>query len=315
MGPGHLGAPLRYRTRALGTTAEIVVTDPGALVAAAAVLEQRLAHLDEVASRFRPDSEISALGRAAGRPFEASADLIELLDVALAMAEATGGLVDPTVGAALCRLGYDRDFAQIAGGDASPLPRRCAVPGWRSIEIDHERGTVRIAPGTVVDLGATAKAWAADVIAAAVSTRLGVGALVSLGGDVALGGPVPEEGFAVGLSDLASGESTETVTLRSGGLATSGLWRRRWSRGGQFVHHIIDPETGLPARTPWRTVSVAAASCLEANAASTAALVLGEGATSWLVSRGLPARLVTERGRLATTGGWGTGQPRPLVEA
>ncbi len=314
MGAASKG-PLAYRTRALGTTAEIVVSDPHALVEASRLLERRLERLDEVASRFRVDSELFALCRAAGREVRVSGELLELLDVALVMAEATDGRVDPTVGGALCRLGYDRDFAAILDATAAPLPAREAAPGWRSIEIDRDRRSVRIAPGTVVDLGATAKAWAADVIAGVVATRLGVGVLVSLGGDVAVGGAPPEGGFAVALHDAATSVQGETVALLGGGLATSGIWRRRWSRGGQFVHHIIDPETGLPARTPWRTVSVAAASCLEANAASTAAIVLGEGAPEWLEARGLPARLVTERGAVATTANWGTGRASTPVGA
>jgi thiamine biosynthesis lipoprotein len=96
----------------------------------------------------------------------------------------------------------------------------------------------------------------------------------------------------------------EDVTIFDGGLATSGTQMRRWRRGGVEMHHIIDPATGLPARTPWTVVSVAAATCLEANAAATAAVILGAGATEWLDRLRLPARLVDEAGEVHHAGGW-----------
>jgi thiamine biosynthesis lipoprotein len=94
------------------------------------------------------------------------------------------------------------------------------------------------------------------------------------------------------------------VSVRAGGLATSGTTVRRWMRGGQPLHHLIDPATGLPADTVWRTVSVAAASCVDANIASTAAVILGMEAPSWLAARRLPARLVTIDGAVTTVAGW-----------
>jgi len=89
-----------------------------------------------------------------------------------------------------------------------------------------------------------------------------------------------------------------------GGLATSGTTTRRWRRGGMEVHHIIDPATGLSARTPWAMASVAAATCLEANAAATAAIIMGEAAPGWLDGLSLPARLLDRAGRLQFAGGW-----------
>jgi thiamine biosynthesis lipoprotein len=94
------------------------------------------------------------------------------------------------------------------------------------------------------------------------------------------------------------------VTIADGGLATSGITARRWSRGDRHLHHLIDPNTGAPAAGPWRTVTVAAGSCVDANIASTAAIVLGHDAPGWLLARGLPARLVDRAGGVHRCGAW-----------
>ena len=94
------------------------------------------------------------------------------------------------------------------------------------------------------------------------------------------------------------------VAMTSGGLATSSTTARRWVHGGRAMHHILDPSTGLPAESPWRTVTVAAATCADANTASTAAIVRGRSAPSWLHALGLPARLVRQDGVVHTVGGW-----------
>ena len=307
---GLVGCPPRerhalYRTAALGTVAELLVTDPGVLVAAADILHRELERIDRLASRFRADSEISRLEEAGGLAVGASPDLLDAVVLALRMAEATDGALDPTVGAALCRLGYDRDFSAVAGGVPGRLPRAEPVPGWRSVEVDRDRGTIRVPSGTRIDLGATAKALAADRVAEAAAATLGCGVLVSLGGDVAVAGPPPAGGFAVGLGEACTDVGTaRAVTIRSGGLATSGTGVRRWRLGAHDVHHIVDPATGLPAEVTWRTVSVAAATCVEANAAATAAVVKGAAAPAWLSSLGLPSRLVGPDGATRCVAGW-----------
>jgi thiamine biosynthesis lipoprotein len=297
--------PALYRTSGLGTKAEILVTDVGVLVAAARILNKELERIDQIASRFRADSEISRLRLARGLPVRVSPDLFEAIGVAVAMAEATDGAVDPTVGKALCEIGYDRDFAAISNGVLGRLPSAGPVPGWRSICIDFDQGTIRVPDGVLLDLGATAKALAADRMANAITAQLGCGVLVSLGGDVAVAGSPPPGGFRVGLADACSaGRVDEAVAITSGGLATSGIGTRRWRLGSDEVHHIIDPATGLPAKTAWRTVSVAAATCVEANAAATAAMVKGRKAVEWLSSLQLPARLVGVDDVVCKTGGW-----------
>jgi thiamine biosynthesis lipoprotein len=171
--------------------------------------------------------------------------------------------------------------------------------------LDRERGTLRLAPGTRLDLGATAKALAADRAATAAHAACGAGVLVGLGGDVAVAGPAPGEGWPVGIADgHRDGDAATTVALRGGGLATSSTTQRVWRRGGRAAHHILDPRSGLPAAIHWRTVSVAARSCVEANAASTAAIVLGGEARGRLEAAGLPARLVHRDGTVAGTCGW-----------
>ena len=297
---------LVYRTSVWSTRVDLVVTDPGSLVSAAAVLHQELDRVDRVASRFRPDSELNALHAATRTEptAEVSPDLFDALAVARRAAVLSGGAVDPTVGSAIERLGYDRDFPLVAGGVAGSLPEAAAVPGWRSVTLDADHGTVTVTPGTRFDLGATAKAWAADRAAVAIAGRTGGGVLVSLGGDVAVV-RAPPGGFDVGIADICGDpDAPVTVSLASGGLATSGIGNRYWTLGGRPVHHLIDPATGLPVEAAWRTVTVAAGSCVDANTASTAAMVLGTPAPAWLAERRLPARLVAPGGQVTAVAGW-----------
>jgi thiamine biosynthesis lipoprotein len=300
--PGRLAA---HRSTRWSTRIEVVVTDPTVVVAASRLLDAELDRVESAVSRFRPDSEISRLCReSAGRPVPVSRDLYDALDIALAAAAATDGAVDPTVGAALARLGYDRDFAEVAAGVDGTLPRPAPVPGWRSIVLDLEGSTATVPVGTVLDLGATAKAWAADRAAERIAVELGCGVLVSLGGDLAVRS-APDGGFTVGVADICGDPDAPTaVSVTAGGLATSGVGNRHWLLGGTPVHHLVDPSTGLPAPTCWRTVTVVAGSCVGANTASTACLVLGDGAPAWLAARSLPARLVAHDGTVVTIAGW-----------
>ena len=292
----------------------MVVTDPAVVVAASRLLDDELDRVEAVASRFRDDSEVSRLQREShGSPVAVSPDLVALLEVALHASAVTGGAVDPTVGAALCRLGYDRDFADVSGGVAGVLPGAAPVPGWRSVVVDSEAGTVSLPAGTLLDLGATAKAWVADRAAATIAARLGCGVLVSLGGDLAVES-APDGGFTVGVADICGDPDAPTaVSIVSGGLATSGIGNRHWLLGGTPVHHVVDPSTGLPVATPWRTVTVAAGSSVDANTASTASLVLGDAAPGWLADRDLPARLVTHDGAVVTVAGW-PDDPMPTAD-
>lgn len=288
---------------ALGTTASVRVTDEAALEPARRAVEADLAAIDAACSRFRPDSELTLLNEHAGHWTSVSRLLAAAIATALRAAELTDGLVDPTIGAALILAGYDRDFG---AGLREPTGRIAArrVSGWRAVELDTLRGRARVPRGVRIDLGATAKALAADRAARSAHDACGAGVLVNLGGDIAIAGPAPDEGWTVRVTDdhrAAPAETDEHITLRSGGLATSSTSVRRW---GRRSHHIIDPATGLPAESPWRTVSVAAANCVDANIASTAAIVRGHEAAPWLQGAGLPARLVTEDGEVLRVAGW-----------
>ena len=292
---------------ALGTTATLVVTSPDRLPDARHRLDVVLADIDRAASRFRDDSQLSEVNRAAGEPVAVGPVLLDALDTALRAARLTDGAVDPTIGAALRLLGYDRDFASVA---RTGEPLTCVVarvPGWRAMDVDRHAGTVRIPAGVELDLGATAKAFAADRAAASIVDTLDGGALVSLGGDVAVCGVPPEDGWPVRVTDdHTSGPDTpgQTIAIFTGGLATSSTTVRHWRRGDDTLHHILDPRTGRPALSGWRTVSVAAATCVDANIASTAAVIRGDDAPRWLSERGLAARLVGVNGDVVHLGGW-----------
>ena len=299
--------------QALGTGVQVTVTDGRHLAAARAMLEADLAAVDLACSRFRPDSEIVALDRVTGgAPGEVSPLLAEAIAVALRAARLTDGDVDPTVGAAMNAVGYDRDFSLVAReGPAVKLTVR-TIPGWRQVEFDEQARLLRLPPGVRLDLGATAKAWAADRAATRIAAATGGGVLVSLGGDVAVSGRAPDGGWRIRVQDVSgrpedppTGPSA-VVAIRTGGLATSSTAARRWRRGGDILHHILDPRTGLPAAVVWRTVSVAAATCTDANIASTAAIIRGRAAPAWLTELGLPSRLVDEAGRVHTVAGWPT---------
>jgi len=308
-------APADASWRALGTFVHLLVTEPAHLDQARQVLVEDLADVDAACSRFRPDSEICSLGDSGGRAAEISPLLAEAIAVALRAARLTEGDVDPTVGAAMSAIGYDRDFEYVKDvGPAIKLTVR-EVPGWRQVRLD---GRVLTMPsGVRLDLGATAKAWAADRSAARIAARTGGGVLVSLGGDIAVAGQAPAGGWRVRVQDVTGAPGDPPagpyaqIAIRDGGLATSSIAARRWQRGGDVLHHILDPRTGLPAEAVWRTVSVAAGTCADANAASTAAVIRGHRALGWLAQHRLPARLVDTTGAVFTVAGWpDEAQPR-----
>jgi thiamine biosynthesis lipoprotein ApbE len=292
---------------ALGVRVEVVVTEADALAAAMAVVEAELSAIDIACSRFREDSELAQLSRAGDRPHRVSELLRDALAVALRSAAATDGAVDPTVGGSLRALGWDRDFALVRASTRTGRVELVPAPGWRSMRFDRAKSTVRLPAGVELDLGATAKAFAADRCATRVERVVGGGVLVNLGGDIAVAGDTPAGGWRILVTDDHRSSRTgqgQTVSISRGGLATSSTTVRRWQAGGSERHHIVDPRTGLPAVERWRTVTVAAVDCAWANTASTAAIILGTEAPRWLEQRALPARLVGVDGAIVTTGGW-----------
>jgi len=316
------------RWPALGTTVVLHVTNARALADARALVEAELDAIDRACSRFRSDSELERVNASAGRFMVVGPLLLEALQAAVRAAWLTDGAVDPTLGEAIVLGGYSRDFSELehppdalpagatqkldsdrpSGTHAShPIIRARRASGWRLIEIGHDPPGVRIPAGVRLDLGATAKALAADRAAAAVHAATGGGVLVNLGGDIATAGPPDAGGWAVHVTDdhrAGPDAPGQTIAITGGGLATSSTTVRRWLNGDRVMHHIFDPETGQPVESVWRTASVAASSCVDANIASTAALVLGHSAPGWLSERGLPSRLVTVAGEAHVVAGW-----------
>jgi len=307
--------------RGIGTTATVAVTDPGALDAGAQLLREELDAIDLACSRFRPDSELRRLHDAAGAPVEVSPLLFDAIDVACAVACATGGAVDPTVGTAITALGYDRDFAELRGRDGggpaaaeegptgaahgATRPTRPA-PGWWRIRRHRSTRTVQLPAGVRLDLGSSAKAFAADRAAARIAGATSAGVLVSIGGDVAVAGSPPEEGWAVGIaldSSQAPDAVDQVVAIRHGGLASSSTAVRTWWHDGRHRHHIVDPTTGACAEPYWTLVTASADSCVHANALTTAAVVWGRRAARKLAASGNPARLVRHDGVVAGISG------------
>ena len=283
------------------TDMHLLVTDPAALPRAREVVDAELDAIELAASRFRPDSEISALAAADGVRTPVSPVLADLIEAALSAARMTDGDVDPTVGSAMIALGYDRDIDDLSA--TAPLLASVTIPvNWTHIEFDGS--SVRIPAGTLLDLGATAKAVAADRCAHLVHQQTGSGVLVNLGGDLATAGPAPEGGWHILVQDTDDDPASQVTIGTDAGLATSSTRRRRWSRGGEALHHIIDPRTGTSVDPVWRSVSVAAGSCLDANTISTAAIIRGYRAPEWIAALGVPARLVDRSGAERFLGGW-----------
>jgi thiamine biosynthesis lipoprotein len=299
----------RLRFLALGTTAVVVTTDVHAVAAATLEVQREASAIDLACSRFRDDSDLARVNAGAGSWVSVGPLLLEAVQVALRAARLTGGDVDPTVEHSMIANGYDRDFASLPRD--APQQRHRPAPGWRTVEVDEQRARIRVPAGSGLDLGATAKALAADRAASAAARSARTGVVVSLGGDLAIAGPPAPGGWPLGVGDSHEGDADETIRLEGGGLATSSTTVRRWRREGRGLHHIVDPRTGAPAAVVWRTVTVAAASCVDANIAATASIVRGASAPAWLAAFGLHARLVTPEGEVVRVGGWPRPEPEP----
>jgi len=273
---------------------------PDAHDVAVSVVRRWLAQVEAAASTYRTDSELTALNHAHGAPTRVGPVLAAALRVALASAASTDGTVDPTVGA-----------VTLSAAAAAPTVTRAG--SYRDVAVvpDGDTVVVTMPRGVQLDLGATAKAWAADRAAELAAQESGAGVLVSLAGDIAMSGPTPDGGWVVLVTDdhregvRSTNAVAETVSLAGGGLATSSTTvRRRSTADGGDVAHVVDPVTWRPILPVWRTVSVAAADCVTANTASTAALVLGDRAEAWLEGTGLPVRLVGVDGHVVRLGSW-----------
>ena len=303
--------PCRVDFQRWSTTVTLVVSEPSVLAVARAVLDDELDAVEDACSRFRSDSEISRLLRNPGVDAPLSPVLNDAIGAALDMAAATSYLVDPTVAAAVIALGYDRDITQLRGAVDRGLQiatgATSSAPGAWQIRHDRERRRITVPAGIGLDLGATAKPLAADRAASRVFARTGASVLVGLGGDIAVAGPAPTGGWSIAIGDdhrTAEAAPDARVAISEGGLATSSISARSWPTSRGVRHHLVDPRTGENPDPYWRTVSVAAASALAANAAATAAIILGAGAPDWLTGQRLPARLVGVDHTVVAVCGW-----------
>ncbi len=297
---------------ALGTYVRLATSPSTALPDAVRLATEVLHEVDVACSRFRADSDLVRANARAGRRTTVSPLLAAAVSVAVEAARETGGLVDPTLGHALVAVGYDRDLALLPAASTGPagVPRAARTGAWREIEIDLD-GALTVPADCALDLGATGKAWAADLVARCVADATGADVVISLGGDVAAVGSTQ---WPVAVSELLADQSgadagdldvhVDVVLLAAGGLATSTTQARRWIRGGLPRHHLLDPRTGEPTQGWWRSVSAFGHSAAAANTASTAAIVLGDAAHDWLVARGVAARLVGRDGQVVRTPGW-----------
>jgi len=302
------------RLEALGTYVFIGTRYAADLARAELVAMEILLDVDETCSRFRDDSDLSQVNNHPGRWVEIDPLLVAAVTAACEAARQTDGLVNPLLGRPLVQLGYDRDFKLLTECEDTevtmPFPGAGAGPSlrsWEQIRVDPD-GALLIPAGTALDLGATGKAFAADLIAAAFTEALGGPALVSLGGDIRIS---QHDGlpWEIAISEGPDQAAEVHIGLDGGGLATSSTRVRHWRRGGVARHHLIDPRTGLSATEVWRTVTATGPTCMAANTASTAAIVLGADAPEWLADRGVSARLVSSAGEVLHVGAWPTPEP------
>jgi thiamine biosynthesis lipoprotein len=299
------GAPgvAEHRFRAMGTDAHVVVVGgPGGLVDRAA---ERIEALEARWSRFRPDSELCRINRANGCPALVHPLTFELLVAARDAWTRTNGAFDPTVLPALAAAGYDRDLEAVRADMRSPVTDRPgeppSVPGCAGIELDPVVGSVRIPHGVELDLGGIAKGFAADVVALELLEAGAVGACVNLGGDLRVVGEGPAEtgAWVVAVErEVDSAEAPVALALLTGGVATTSVTRRTWLRDGEARHHVIDPRTGRPSRTPWVAATVVAGSASAAEPLAKALLLSAarEDAAAVVDAHGVAALLVAVDG-------------------
>lgn len=279
-----------------------VAPSRAARVAALALLAgeaRRLEQSEAELSRFRPESGLCRLNAAAADTVEVSPVLAAALAGALAMARVTGGLCHPALLDCLEAAGYDRTLAELPadGPPVQPPFGAPCLPDWLPVHVAG--GRVDRPPGLRLDLGGTAKGWAADQAAARLAPHGPV--LVSVGGDLRAWSPPAAPAWEVPVADpFRPWRNLALLHVRDAGVATSGTLGRRWRRDGRWQHHIIDPRTGRPAESPVISATVVAPTALQAEAWAKAVLLLGvEAGLAALDRRGLGGLLVLADGAMA----------------
>jgi thiamine biosynthesis lipoprotein len=287
----------------MGTQVELLAV--GAPSGALAAARSRLAELEARWSRFRPNSEISILNRAAGRPVVVSPETLNLLALAVIGWQASAGWFDPTVLDALEAAGYDRSFERLqadgdetAGGRPAPGP----VPGLAGVQFEAEAGAVTLPTGTRVDPGGIAKGYAADLLCAQLRASGAAGVCVNVGGDLRVSGTAPRGGpWAIAVPHPHGGQAA-TLELTEGAAATSSPLRRAWHAEGRVAHHLIDPHTRRPAQTGVLQVTVVAGEAWRAEVAGKAAFLAGlPDALAFATRLGAEALVVDQGGGIHLT--------------
>jgi FAD:protein FMN transferase len=288
--------------RAMGTACAVSVTatrDDGLRARRATEAGRaEVVACERVLSRFDPRSDLRRMNSRSGEWAYVDERLVEALEAALAAREATAGRFDPSILPALAAAGYDRSFEHIT--------RRAArsAPSWHegaSIDVDRDRRRVRLEAGAEADLGGIGKGFSAvRAIQAMRAAWPGLpGGLVDLGGDIALWGAPPDGGsWRIGVADPREpGSSLGILRVVAGGVATSGRDRRRFGPRNE-LHHLIDPSTGVPARSGPLAVTVVAGDAVSAEAHATAlAVTTVRAARAYIAERpGLGAVVVPDDG-------------------
>lgn len=291
----------RSSFRAMNT--EIAVLSPTAGRVFEDAVEKTREIFDRVEShlsRFRPDSELSVLNRSGGTSLAVSPLLFHAISTAIAAAHSTDGLFDPTILPALEAAGYDRSFERISAGTVT---RETAVlPNYRTVMLDDASWTVRLEPGQRLDLGGIGKGLAVDL--ALEATAFLPDRCINAGGDIAVRGtPDMDTGWTVELEDPGI-DAAATVLVHDAAVATSTIRKRRWSTGDEERHHLIDPRTGRSSESPFRTVTVVAVACAQADVAAKTALLMGESGIAFLEERGLHGIAVRRDGSTVSTSRW-----------
>jgi FAD:protein FMN transferase len=271
---------------ALGSTCELLSVSSGQ--AALERCEQRIREAEARFTRFLPDSELAGLNASDGRYVPVSPEMFAMLQAALWAFEESDGLVNAAVLPALAAAGYDRPFRQ--GLTEPAVLRPAQLPPLPEVLIlDLATRSAALAPGAALDLGGIVKGALADLLI----DELG-DAVCNLGGDLRVRGAGPEgDGWHIGLCDQS------VVALSDGAVCTSGTTVRRW---GHSMHHLIDPRTGMPAKTDVAEASVVTDSALRGEVYAKSAILLGAAAgTAFLEARGVHYAAVPAVGAGAST--------------
>ncbi len=287
----------------MGTTWSVKLAAPARadLHALHAAIQARLDGLVAQMSNWEPDSELSRYNRAAAGSWHAlSDDFVRVLQAALAVAEASGGAFDPSLGALVEAWGFGPAGPVASVPDAAALAGLRARRGWREVALDPAARRALQPGGVALDLCAIAKGYAVDAVAALLRGRGIAGALVEVGGELYGYGRKPGgEPWRVLVEAWQGDEdaAAEPRVLALDGLAvaTSGERWHRYERDGRRYSHTVDPRSGAPVHDAPVAVTVAAAEAMQADAWATALTVLGTDAGHALAcAHGLAARFVAD---------------------